>query len=52
MSSLRLLVYYGKGVMFYALAASAILLVFALLIPVHPEFGTLLKHPLWFYLPL
>jgi lipopolysaccharide export system ATP-binding protein len=52
MSSLRLLVYYGKGVMFYALAASAILLFLASLIPAHPLFGTLLKHPPWFYLNL
>jgi lipopolysaccharide export system ATP-binding protein len=52
MSSLRLLVYYSKGVVFYALVASAIMLFLASIIPPHPIFGTQLKHPPWFFLIL
>jgi len=52
MSSLRLLVFYSKGVLFYALAASAILLFLAALIPTHPVLGTFLKYPPWFFLNL
>lgn len=52
MPSLRLLLYYSKGVLFYALAASGILLFLASLIPPHPVLGTFLKHPPWFYLNL